>query len=132
MKIDPLKLITGNLEGSVLQQIWRRIRFQGRYLPVRINFPGVWRCEKLWAAADCCDQWCFFPNALGEISSALLAPRMMSGRSRFSLALATTACVDGSFEANSPRIRSHLAQATSATCVWRTAACFSHTTSIHF
>ena len=29
----------------------------------------------------------------------------------FSLALATAAYVDGSFEANSPRIRSHLAQA---------------------
>ena len=30
----------------------------------------------------------------------------------FSLAFATTACMDGSFEANSPGIRSHLAQAT--------------------
>ena len=50
-----------------------------------------------------------FPNALGEVSSGLLAPRMVSGRSRL---LATIAYVDGSFEANSPRIRSHLAHAT--------------------
>ena len=29
----------------------------------------------------------FFPNALDKISSALLAPRMFSGRSRFRLRL---------------------------------------------
>ena len=110
MKIDSLKLIAGNFATSAGFAFGANICLS---VSIFREFGDARSCEPhpIVATND------VFPSALGEISSPLLAPRMFSGRSRFRLRLQQLR-VDGSFEANSPRIRCHLAQATAFHCLF--------------
>ena len=87
MKIDSLKLITGKFRGGVSSNKFGAGFAFGAYICLSV---AIFR---QFGDARSCEPWPIvatsgvFPNALGEISSALLAPRMFSGRLRCRLRL---------------------------------------------
>ena len=101
MKIDSLKVITGNTERGASNKFGAGFAFRAYIcLSVAIfqEFGDARSCEPRPIVAT------------SGVFPMLWAVQDVFWSIAFSLALATTACVDGSFEANSQRIRSHLAQ----------------------